>query len=157
MSILKGISSAGARVVQFITAGLKEGISASSILETLKTHELGYRRSDFFSDVRILTGAERAWSGLRYVRKDYTPDIRHYLETKSPLTTNYQTVVEARGFDVVTGEDYTRRVTIGRDTLVSRETLEEDALNAMREESPTKVVESMLLVEGRKCPFRWEF
>ena len=157
MSILKGISSAGAAVSKWLTSGIKQGLSGNSILKALQDEGLGYRRTNFLSDMRILKDAESAWSGLRYVRRDATPSISHYLETKSPLTTNFQTVVEVRGYDVETGESLTRHITIGRDTLVAREQLEEDALDTMEETSPSIIVESVMPVMGRQCPYRWEF
>lgn len=156
MSILKGISEAGSRLVGYLTRGVKEGLSANSILEALQKEGLGYRRTTFLSDIRTIKGAETVWSGLRYVRKDYTPDIRHYLETKSPLTTNYQTVMEVRGFNTETGEDVIRNVTIGRDTLVSRGQLEEDALETMEETSPHIVIDEVLPIGAKMSPYRWE-
>ena len=157
MSILKGISSAGAAVSKWLTSGIKQGLSGNSILRALQAEGLGYRRTTFLSDLRILQSAETSWSTLRYVRRDATPSISHYLETKSPLTTNFQTVMQVKGYDVETGESVTRDITIGRDTLVTREQLEEDALDTMEETSPKIIVESVMPVMGRQCPLRWEF
>ena len=156
MSILAGISSAGSSVISWLSRGVNEGLSANSILGALQKEGLGYRRTTFLSDIRILTDAKTEWSTIRYVTGASTPDIRHYLETKSPLTTNFQTVMEVKGFSIETGEDISRFVTIGRDTLVTRDQLEEDAMDTMEETSPKIVVESIIPIQARQCPFRWE-
>jgi len=51
LSILRGISEAGSKVINFLRAGISEGLSGKSILEALRSEGLGYRTSDFYSDL----------------------------------------------------------------------------------------------------------
>lgn len=152
MSILEGISNAGKAIYGLLESGVGRDLSANSILESLQSQGLGYRRQDFLSDIRIISHAEQTWSTIRYVTRDSVPSERLYFNTANPMLTQYQTVVEVRGYDRETGEAITRDVTVHHNTLLTRAELEEDAIAVVEEVSPKIEVEGAMPVQARRSP-----
>jgi len=155
MSVLAGISEQGARVVSFLREAARMDVSANRVLDVLREFKLGYRRSVFLRDYRIIRGAREVWQGLKYVRREAVPGVRHYMTTKSPLKTNYQTVIEMGVTHMETGESATRYVTVGHDVLKKRGELEDIAATTVESESPQWFIEAIMPIEGRACPFKW--
>ncbi|MBW2562202.1 MAG: hypothetical protein JRE40_15290 [Deltaproteobacteria bacterium] len=151
MSIIEGLSWFGERYFNFITRGIAEGLSANRIIKSIAEAGLPTaRRSTMLRDIRLIRGVERVVEPMRYVGRERVISDRLYAPSDKPMHRRYYTVVRVEGYDVETGEKFSQHVTVAHDTLLKRSEIEEAAEGLMIDESPTKVVEKVTPVFGRR-------
>lgn len=124
MSFIYGLSKAGQKVYHFLIEGIEKGLSGTEIMSILREHGLGYRLSDFYSDLRILRGEMTRWDTMKYVPKGKVISERLYTPTTTPLPTKFSTTVRVYYFIPETGEKDSQCVTVHHDTPLRREEIE---------------------------------
>jgi len=152
-AVPEGLSARGEALYPILRAFVGEDVPANRALETLRELGLGYRRSVFLSDYRILRSAQQKAATIKYVPKSAVISERHYTPAKTPLSVgNYQTTFRIEGTDLETGESFIKNVTIAHDTLMTREELEEAAFYRALETSPNLEIERIIPTSARKQP-----
>ena len=150
MSIFAGLSEKASGILSYLRGAVNKGWSANKIINTAR--ELGlptYRRSEMLKDISVLRQEPALREGMKFVARDSTVTERLYLRSESALPQRYLTTVRLRGFDLETGETFERYVSVSHDTLKKRYELEEAAISALEEASPTLYIEEATPVFGR--------
>jgi len=150
MSLLAGMTEKAKGLISFLRGAVARGWGSNAIIR--RARELGlptYRRADMLRDIRILRGEARVFEAMKYVRREAIPSERLYLPSKTALPKRYMTTVRLRGFDIETGEDVERYVSVVHDVLRRRRELEEAASTIVEEVSPTVVIVDVAPVMGR--------
>lgn len=76
-------------VIGRMREAVKEGLSASKFISTMRERGLSYRRTDMLSDWRSVGNTEKKTGLLRYVRKDFKPSPDLYAEVSWDLKREY--------------------------------------------------------------------
>lgn len=130
--IESSLSPGGRRAFAFILKGIREGLSGAEILRQLRAHGLGYRTSDFYNDLRIIQGAEKAWDTMKHVPKDKIITERLYMYNPEIRANNFITRFQVEYIDPVTGEKMTDYVSVAHESPMRRIDLEEEAKEAIQ-------------------------
>jgi len=121
---LAGLTARGKALSGFIRSAIERGLGANETLELLQKQGLGYRRTDFLSDFRILKGAAEKGGLMKYVPYDkvMSPDLYPQGSIYEPY--NMLTTVRVEGYDAKTGKFKEFYVTLGHDQPVTRREIE---------------------------------
>jgi len=154
--MLEGISEKGAKVFNFLYKAAKEGLTGAETLRVLREQGLGYRTQDFYRDFRLVKASIGKWDGMKWTPHNRVIPEEYYKPAKSPLPTNYQTVIKVRAIDKYTGEVKDRYVTISHDWLKTREDLEAEAIELIQSESEELEPIEAMPIKALASPVRWE-
>lgn len=140
----------------FLEPMFKEGYTSTDALNALKDWGIGYRRTDFLSDWRRITGRPAREDLLKYVPKKYRPP-GHLIEyTPEYLSRQFRADFTVRGSDPLTGEDIDTGYSLARDELAAIRDMEDEMqalLDAAPEDYPIDIDELFLRgVKARKPP-----
>lgn len=153
MSMLQGLSSNGQTEFGYILRGIRKGLSGTQILGILQDSNRGYRVSTFFEDFRSITKSYQKWDRMKFVRRDFVISEKHYSYVQVRMDNRYQTTIRVRGYNMHTGEQVERNVTIGHDTVQVRQVLEDLAAELVQDTSPDLIIESLMPEMGRENPY----
>ncbi len=117
-----------------IQGGVRRGLSANSIQSLLRSEGLGIRRQSLLDIIRAERGIETASSRLRAMRRDFTPDPRRLPDALTKLRRAFSFQVKIRGFDLSTGEDITRFVSVALDDPLTRAEIENIGLGFIEDD-----------------------
>ena len=112
-----------------IQRGVREGLSANSILTVLRSQNLGIRRQTLLDIVRSERGVIAAGSRLRSLNRNFFPDPRRLPDALTKIRRAFSFTVELRGFDLGTGESIDQSVNVSLDNVLTRNEIENRALN----------------------------
>lgn len=117
-------------------AGFYErGISGNQALRELQDLGLGYRRGDFLADYREgLTNYDHATS-IRHVGLENTPSERALEPLYHGVPDKYSLVFKVEGTDLSTGESGERYFFYHRNSLDTRDNMEQEALDWFGEQA----------------------
>jgi len=96
----------------YILSGLRRGLPGSQVIGVLQQQGLWYKSTDFGEDWRHMKAGWESGQLMKHTTLDARIGADRYMENRWLLTSHYQTVMEVRGFDLRTGEDFTRNMTI---------------------------------------------
>lgn len=85
-----------ATVIAKMRGAIREGVSASAFIRTMRDAGMSYRRTDMLSDWRSVTGVERVDGVARYVRKDYYPTAAVYASVDWKLSKEFMYKVKVQ-------------------------------------------------------------
>lgn len=151
---LAGLSAKGKALSGFIRSAIERGLGANETLDLLRRQGQGYRRTDFLSDFRILSGAAERGGLMKYVPLDkvMSPDLYPQGDIYEPYKMLTTTRIE--GYDALTSRRKEFYVTIGHDQPVTRREVEVEierrkgAWDEIYKES--FIIEKVIPVGGRK-------
>lgn len=124
---LIGLSAKGIQFSNFILRCIREGYSATQTLKAMRElFGTAYRMQDFYRDFRILSVAEKDWSGLSRIPRTQIISKEWYKEanifTQKPLQTRLNCI-----FRSPTGFEKTVHITVTHDRYMTVEELEDYA------------------------------
>ncbi len=106
----------------------ERNLSANAALQELRNEGLGYRRQDFLNDFRVDKSSFDQASSIRYVNLDKVPS-EGILEGKyHGVPDKYSLLFEYSGIDPVTGDEKSGYFFYHRNSLDTRSSMEDDAL-----------------------------
>lgn len=129
----------------------RPGIAAETIISETKALGISIRRTDALSIVREVAGREISRATMRYVPDKAVPGMHHYTPTRLRLQKKFQTILEVRGKNVLTGLPDSRQVSFMSDERVSMEGMKRDLLErAQTEYAPREGIDytDIVAVEG---------
>jgi len=97
---------------KYILSGLRRGLSGNEIQDILQAKDLGYRRQVMQSDVRYWRDAISKGDRLKFVRHDFKPTQRLYMQTGWQTKGRFETIVEVKYRNTLTGEIIEQDVTV---------------------------------------------
>ncbi|GAG76949.1 unnamed protein product, partial [marine sediment metagenome] len=97
---------------KYILSGLRRGLSGNEIQNILQTKALGYRRQAIQSDVRYWQAGLQKADHLKFVNYNARPSNRLYMQTGWQTKGRYETVVEVKYRNRLTGEVTSQDVTV---------------------------------------------
>lgn len=128
----------------------ERGLSANAALSALREAGLGYRRQDFLND--YLAGSERytAQTRIRFVARGNTPAESTLSPGYFGTPDKYSLVFKVTGKDRLTGESKEQYFFQHRNNLMTRSTMEDEALSWFNEQSEAYGLdaEEITTVEG---------
>lgn len=133
----------------------ERGLNSGQALKELQELGLGYRRQDFLTDFRSGLEGYKARTAIRYVRGENVPSER-ILEAKyfkSP--DHYSLVFKYEGTDTTTGETREGYFFYHRNSLETREKMEQDAADWFTSKHDQYGIDvgSIRVVEGYINPY----
>lgn len=158
--MLRGLSEKGKALYGYLISLAQQGYSANKALEALRELGLGYRRTDFLADWRIITAAAEKSEKLKYVPRHAVISDRLYVPAQTSYPEKYMTTVRVV-FTDQWGFTHERYVTVRHDTLLTRAEIEKRALDMiigsadLYNQDPSAIyVHEIMPVKGLK---RWEW
>ncbi|MBA7569835.1 hypothetical protein ES708_11577 [subsurface metagenome] len=115
-----GFSKARNMAQSFLRSGGREGLSAQSVLNTLRETGLGYRRTDFLSDYRNYLRIPSQSEIMKYIGHDKRMADYNYIELPRFQKSAYAYVVDVKVRDPATGREFDMRTTVSSDTALTR-------------------------------------
>ena len=97
---------------KFIVSGLRRGLSGNQIQADLQSKTLGYRRQDLQADVRYWKDGLARSDFIKFVNYGARPSVDLYIQTGWQTKGRFETVVEVKYRDRLTGEVGTQDVTV---------------------------------------------
>lgn len=97
---------------KYILSGLRRGLSGNEIQGILQTKDLGYRRQVIQSDVRYWKEALSRGDYLKYTTMAAKPTTRLYMQTGWQTKGRFETIVEVKYRNTLTGEMLSQDVTV---------------------------------------------
>lgn len=151
--LLSTLSPRARTAFPIIRGGVARGLSANAIQSLLRGQGLGIRRTDLLSIIRAERGIEVASSQLRTLGHNRTPDPRRLPDALTKLRRAFSFEVKISGFDLSTGEDVTRFVTVTLADPLTRAQIESLGLSFIEEDMERYglAVTDVLLVRGMKA------
>lgn len=134
MGFIQFLSRAGQRVYHFLLKGIQEGLSGTEIMKMLRERGLGYRLTDFYSDLRILKGEMGKWDTMKFVPKDKVISERLYTPVMTTYPTKFTTVFRIEYIEKTTGQKGERFIAVNHDAPMKRRELEEVAVSTFYED-----------------------
>lgn len=141
MSAPRGMSQA------FLEPLFIEGYTGAEVLRTLIDWGIGYRKTDFYSDWRRVTGRPARTDLLKYVPKKYRPPGHLIESTPEYLSRQFRADFTVRGSDPLTGEAIDTGYSLAKDELAAIGELEDEMqtlLEAAPEDYPLDIDELFL-------------
>lgn len=132
-------------------------ISAGQAMRELQEAGLGYRRQDFLNDFRAGREGYNRSISVRFVRENNVPSERILEGKYHGVPDRYSFVFKASGIDRDTGESTDRYFFMHRNSLDTRGSMQQDALDWFSQQGGdyNVEVEDINLVEGYINPV-WE-
>jgi len=115
----------------FLRSGGKEGLSANSVLNTIRKAGIGYRRTDFLSDYRNYQRIPVQYDQMKYVGGDKKMADYNYIELPRFQKSNYAYVVDVKVRDPATGREFDMRTTVSSDLALTRRQANEAGLEGV--------------------------
>lgn len=119
----------------FLEPLFKEGYTGADVLRSLTDWGIGYRKTDFYSDWRRVTGRPAKTDLLKYVPKKYRPPGHLIEATPEYLSRQFRVDFTVRGRDPLTSEAIDTGYSLALDELKTIGSLEE-MMQEMLEEKP---------------------
>lgn len=153
LPLLATLSGRARLAYPIIQRGVREGLSSRAINTILQDTIGGLRRTSLLSIMRAERGVALAGSRLQALRRDFTPDPTRLPDSLTKLRRGFSFTVRIRGFDLGTGEDVTRFVTVALDDPLTRAEIENIGLGFIEEdlERYGVAVTEVLLQRGMKA------
>ena len=104
----------------FLRSGAREGLSAQSVLTSLRETGLGYRRTDFLSDYRNYQRIPVQEETMKYVGYDKRLADYNYIGVPRFQKASYAYVVDVKVRDPATGREFDMRTTVSSDLALTR-------------------------------------
>ena len=115
-----GFSTVRNMAQSFLRSAGREGLSANSVLNTLRETGLGYRRTDFLSDYRNYQRIPSQYETMKYVGGDKRLADFNYIELPRFQKGNYAYVVDVKVLNPATGDVFDMRTTVSSDGALTR-------------------------------------
>jgi len=115
-----GFTKARNMAQSFLRSGAREGLSASSVLDTLRETGLGYRRTDFLKDYRNYGRIPAQYETMKYVAADKRMADYNYIGVPRFQKANYAYVVDVEVYNPATGDTFDMRTTVASDQALTR-------------------------------------
>jgi len=143
---LKGLSARGRGLQAFLKSAVEAGMGANETLKVFQDAGVGYKRSTFLSDFRVVSGAEEIAERMKYVGRESVVSEDLYSPGFSRTKYKYLTRIKATVYDTIADEERSVTVTVGHDTVLRRLDIEEAASDII-ETSPI-LVEDLMPIGG---------
>ena len=153
LPFLATLAKRARQVYPLVVRGVREGLSANSILESLQASGLGIRRQTLLDMSRRIRGVADAGSQLRFMRRNFIPDPRRIPEALTKMRRAFAFRVRVRGVQLETGEDLERFVTVSVNDPISRADAEAIAASMIADEPEfyKLAVTDVLMVDAVKA------
>lgn len=125
---LELLSQSALKALPFIRQGVARGLSSTRIQSALQASALGVRRIELLRAIRVVKGIEDTGPSLRSIPKSFAPDISRLPEPATRTLRALSFRVELRGFNITTGLNESRFVTLSLDNVLSVREMEDIAL-----------------------------
>jgi len=102
---------------KYILSGLRRGLSGNDIQDILQTKDLGYRRQVMQGDVRYWKSALEKGDRLKYTTMAAKPGQGLYMQTGWQTKGRFETIVEVKYRNTLTGEVMQQDVTVVHTTI----------------------------------------
>ena len=126
-----GFSKSRGLAQSILKAGVREGVSGSSILDTLRGSGLGYRRQDFYSDYRNYSRISTQRDTMKFVGYDRRLSAGNYIELPRFQKSNFAYVVDVEVRNPATGDTFSMKTTVASQHQLTRRQANETGLRAV--------------------------
>lgn len=148
------LNAAQREAFNYFQGAVSRGLSANAIIKSYMDIGGQIRRSAALDLVRVITGQEKAADYFSHLKRDAIPDPRNIPIVRWAIKGNYYYNIEMVCFNNVTGDTFTKNVTVSSDFLMSRSQMEEEALKSFygdREETQVSVNSMKPVRIGKKA------
>ena len=132
--LLSTLNARQRRAFPIIQGGVARGLTGNQIGRVLRLQGLGINNVALQRIIRAERGVEIAGARLRSIPRHLTPDPRRLPDALTKLRRAFSFQVKIRGFDLSTGEDITRFVTVSLDDPLTRAEIENIGLGFIEED-----------------------
>lgn len=129
----KGYTAGVRKALPLLQRGVRNGLSANKIIDTLRAAGVSMRRQDALEAVRNIKGDQKKANTIKNVRKDYFPSDSLASEIKTQIFNPYSYTVAISGIDSNTGEEKLRYVTVSSKTRLTIRQVESEAQDLIEE------------------------
>ena len=132
--LLSTLNARQRRAFPIIQGGVARGLTGNQIGRVLRLQGLGINNVVLQRIVRAERGVVIAGARLRSIPRHLTPDPRRLPDALTKLRRAFSFQVKIRGFDLSTGEDITRFVSVSLDDPLTRAEIENIGLGFIEED-----------------------
>lgn len=135
----------------YMPALIEAGLSGRGAELFYREQGLGYRRQDFLSDWREMSGLQKKEDTFKYIRHDLKPTANTLTETSENLSKEFSYIFKVKGRDSLTGEVKEVGWRLATDSLLSLdEAMEWAEDNILEDEYGQNITDYKIAVTGVK-------
>ena len=154
-SALAGLSRQGIRAQNIISSLISAGYSKNKTLQTIRDVGLGYRNQVFLKDYDILANAISKVYQLKYIRKQYMPDLNKIPEYQDPRQYNLKFTVYFKMFNPETQQTFDFYSNVFSNVNMTRSQIEEIAKNDVMSRVPSLQIQQYYLNSAQRNKFEY--
>lgn len=123
------LSKSALKALPFIRQGIAEGLSATKIQKALSAADMGVRRLELLRAIRVEKKIKDTGPTLRAIPKSFFPDINRLAEPVTRTLRRLSFVMEVRGFNITTGLNESRFITLSLNNVLPVGQMEDMAMD----------------------------
>jgi hypothetical protein len=132
MVMLERVLNAAQReAFNYFSGAVSRGLGVNAAIRSYQDIGGAIRRSSALDLYRIITGQEKAADYFKSLTRNAIPDVRNIPIVRWSIKGNYYYNMRLDCFNTVTGDTFTKNVTVSSDSLMNRGQMEEEALKSL--------------------------